>query len=384
MFSRARHYLLCFLISAITGLVCLGGWNFFVDPNFLFHYSEVSSQNKGFERDFKPWHLRAKKPEVVVIGNSRPLFSFDVDLLPNTNAYNFAIAGATTRELLANFRHAVYAGSVKQVYMNLDNVCSNIAVPPNFHLSSDLYTNVRAHFHRASRLLQTQNLTDFLMGKPLLDDKLYDLQGRRTRFDSNRTPRESFLFRENNKIRNGLKARSSSHCNTSAVKEILRLAHQSGIRLSIFTNPIHMRYIEIDHMFGRSEKILDTRKRILVSVNEQVAKESGEAPFPIYDFLLVNEVTTEEIRFSDYPPSNYWFESSHYRKAIGDMMVLFMLSPEKSLGVDGFAKVISSSNIDQHISEQVSLFNQWRDNSPTVINELSKRAKAIEGVNKLD
>ncbi|MCM2681489.1 hypothetical protein [Echinimonas agarilytica] len=374
--SVFKQYIIV-MAGAFVGLASmLMAFNYHHDIHFLYHFGEVSSYNRGYEREFKPWHVRNAKPEVVVIGNSRPLYSFDTTRISKKNSYNFAIAGANTWETVRNFEHILYTSAPKLVFLSVDNVCSNIADKTNVHVMGNALREMRAHYYRILALLNTEAFNAWLTDKLPSNDELYDRSGRRTRFESNRTMAEGFRFRENNKIKNRFKSQWSESCNVRAITRLLTLAHENNVDLKMFINPIHIRYIEVDHQFKYTEQLLNIRKKRFVELNELVAQQFGKKPFTIYDFLEINDVTTEFVDLSSTDFPKYWYESSHYKKNVGDMMIDRMMS-NRPEGGTAFGTEINTSNIDAHIQQQWALLSEWRTKSPHVVNDIRQSMERI-------
>ena len=110
-------------------------------------------------------------------------------------------------------------------------------------------------------------------------------------------------------------------------------------------------------------------KKSLVNTNFKIAEKLNTQPFPIFDFNLINQYTTEKFDFVGNSEPTYWWESSHYKKALGDKLIDWINATEDkrdhSIGV-----AITQENIDQHIETQSNLLLQWQKARPEVVKEL--------------
>ncbi len=112
----------------------------------------------------------------------------------------------------------------------------------------------------------------------------------------------------------------------AAIREIVELSHMNHFNLIVFINPIHRtNYLNADlGLFAQF-------KKSLAEVTDY------------YDFSGLNPITTNNY---------YFYETSHYRPLVGDMMLNRMFgAPRVSLPSD-FGYRISKANIDEHIWNQ--------------------------------
>jgi hypothetical protein len=107
------------------------------------------------------------------------------------------------------------------------------------------------------------------------------------------------------------------------MRELANIAEMNGIRLTVFINPIH-RTTYLDTNLSQ----LFTFKRKLAQITDY------------YDFSGLNSITT----------NNYnYFETSHYREKIGDMMVSRMFGSPKINIPDNFGVRVTSRTAEAHL-----------------------------------
>ncbi len=110
------------------------------------------------------------------------------------------------------------------------------------------------------------------------------------------------------------------------LKELVALAKENNIRLTIFINPIH------------KTTYLDTNLKQLAFFKKALALITD-----FYDFSGLNSVTTNNY---------YYYETLHYRPLVGDMMLKFMFSPNKTDVPSDFGFLVKPTNVDNHLRDQ--------------------------------
>ena len=109
---------------------------------------------------------------------------------------------------------------------------------------------------------------------------------------------------------------------SKAFTEILTFAHQNEIDTRFIISPSHARQWETIHAMKLWPTFEDW-KRFLVSANQQVAREHSRDAFPIWDFADYNNFSTEPVPedTADAPRMKWYWESSHYTKQLGDIVL---------------------------------------------------------------
>ena len=110
---------------------------------------------------------------------------------------------------------------------------------------------------------------------------------------------------------------------------------------------MHIRYFEtFDYYFG-----LETYykwKKNLVLLADEISKSHNRKPFKIIDFSVYHYFTSEMVPLKPEIAMQYYWESSHYKKELGDIVLdrLLDISPYKDFGIE-----LNSQNIDNHIKK---------------------------------
>ncbi len=111
-----------------------------------------------------------------------------------------------------------------------------------------------------------------------------------------------------------------------AMKEIIVLAKKNDINLIVFINPVH------------KTTYLDTNLKQFAFFKKELA-----AITDYYDFSGLNSITTNNY---------YYYETSHYRPLVADMMLKIMLGAPNVVVPRDFGFHATRTNIDAHLKNQ--------------------------------
>ena len=112
----------------------------------------------------------------------------------------------------------------------------------------------------------------------------------------------------------------------SDIKKIVEICKENDIELIIFTNPMHY----ITYMASVEENYFEFL--------EGVAKITD-----FYNFSSLNDVTLD---------NNNYFETSHYKAEVGDMIINVICNGQKYNGLyeQGFGVKVTSENVNEFIN----------------------------------
>tara|TARA_R110000744_G_scaffold160050_10_gene276292 strand:+ start:837 stop:1961 length:1125 start_codon:yes stop_codon:yes gene_type:complete len=365
----SKQYLIVWLLSASLFALILGATNYIIDPLKYYHTEPGTRELTGFEQSHKVWQLHMRQPETVVLGNSRNLYGFDVSRLKGDKPFNYSFPGPSIEEVEKQFANAIYSTDLKTVYLVVDGICSS---GQSSRELSTLYSNdiewLKAEFMRAQHLISIDTL---IAGRRALSKEIfYDDYGRRTSFIFG--DQFGFKLKERVKIREGLAlkgVKKGGSCDTRTFERLITNAYKSGITIYLILNPIHIRYINIDAQNSSPANTHSNMKKTLVNTNLAVAERLNTKPFPIFDFNLINQYTSEKFDLVGNSEPKYWWESSHYKKALGDKLIDW-INGAKDTRDSSIGVALTPENIDQHIETQTSRLLQWQKARPEVMNEL--------------
>jgi hypothetical protein len=152
-----------------------------------------------------------------------------------------------------------------------------------------------------------------------------------------------------------------------AFRGMLDFARAGGIDLQLFINPVHAQLLLAVRDGGLWPQY-EEWKRKMVGVLAAEAAASGKPQFPLWDFSGFNSVTMEHV-----PPAgdtetimNGFWEPSHYKKEIGDLMIDRMLSyaePARPVPPD-FGELLTPSTIEPWLAGTRARMNAYMRDEP--------------------
>ena len=141
---------------------------------------------------------------------------------------------------------------------------------------------------------------------------------------------------------------------------------EKKISLFFFYNPVNVRYWEIFHIKGNINNILFNKKLAKQTLN----RYKGTAiDIEVFDFLQLNSYTLERLSYKDkHKNHTYWYESSHYKKSLGDILMAAMTNTnpqDNTLFND-----LLTSDVEENHEHQLKLLNNWREDNLDIVAEI--------------
>jgi hypothetical protein len=332
-----------FLIGSV------GAVNYVVDPHGVFHDDPSripQTPNLSYQ---KMSYLLTERHafDSFLLGSSR-VANIDVRHIPGGRWYNLFLAAALPEEHLQHVRFLLDNGiSIHNLLIGLDDF--SFLFDPRDHLSE---LDLQPHPGVSGKKLPTFYSEYLFKAKrffPLLNSSIRSSARRKTspdearyRFDMRGTGMvfcrdcDEKIERERDAhVRSAIFLKpweyrfvEGDHLDASlaALREIVDLSRQNNIRLVLFINPIHKRTYLNAHLNGFARF-----KKGLALIADY------------YDFSGLNAVTT----------NNYnYYETSHYRLLVGDMMIKTIFG-EPLVGVPpGFGVRVTRHTVDSHLASQ--------------------------------
>lgn len=135
------------------------------------------------------------------------------------------------------------------------------------------------------------------------------------------------------------------------MQALLRLCYKESIPLKLIINPFHARFFELIQAAGLWPWYQEWLKSLATLV-ESEAQAAGQAPYPIFDFSGYNAYNTEAFDPKASAMGQWYIESSHFNKKLGERMIQRIYQPEgKALAEEGFGKRLHAPLIQDHIIE---------------------------------
>ena len=163
-----------------------------------------------------------------------------------------------------------------------------------------------------------------------------------------------------------------------AFERILDKAYKNSVKVTIFISPSHARQWEVLAITQGWGMFEEYRRRV-VAVNEKVASQNNKPPFALWDFAGYHSLTTETVPDDSKAKMKWYWDSSHYKKELGDILLDRMFDGNFSGGQQypDFGVKLTSQNIDSHLARLRAEREKWRATHPADVAkiEVLKTAK---------
>lgn len=390
-----RHFLIHVFLAAVVVLVLCAGVHLAVDPYAIFGTRQIAGFNKvkavigSKQRVFEAVELLRLKPQAVILGTSRSDIGIDPQhpVFKGMTSFNAAASGQQIGEAGELLQALLARGAPpKVIVIGLDFMAFNALAPDPFDYSEDNFSpwrRLQLLFSISTTLdsLRTIQRQDYQyqlgLGGLLRDDGFREYIG-----NPALKRHEQFEGSEEGFLRNTYNAPPSCKWSTKdetrgrdyleSFRSILRLAHANNIDVRMFISPSHARQWETLAASGLWQRF-EQWKRDLVMINEEEAQYAGLNPYMLVDFSGYNSITSETV--SDDPDMHYYWESSHYRKATGDLVLnrLFHLGNARP----DFGIAISSGNIEAWLAKMRVTQAHYRNAHPSDIALINSLAQQV-------
>lgn len=338
-----KSWLLSVIIAVTLGTIAIVIINCIVDPYGILR--------RNFSRQFRePNHnfvktkylLSGTRFDSLLMGSSRVNF-IDTAKINHGIYYNYWYSEGLPAEHLANIKLLIRRGiNIRNLIIGLDDF--SYQVDPNSHkfdllrqphpfvTGKDFLTFYSEYFLRLDNFFS--NIRKYALHNLFKRGKVRSTGGEFDIYNSGRmiVPKwDEQIEKDIASHINSNKFLKPTHYKGDNVRDTLQkiselraLAAEHGIHLTVFFNPIHKTtYLDTDHdkMFYFKKKLADI--------------------LDFYDFSGLNSITTNNY---------YYYETSHYRLIVGDMMLKRMFGYPSQVRVPSdFGVLVTKKNVDHHI-----------------------------------
>ena len=361
-------YLRTFGLLVVLALAAVGVFNYVVDPYLVFHLPDdaiaISRPNKNRLSPLsKSLAIARLQPSVVYVGNSRTEVGLPArhDALGAQRAFNGALTGASVADAIMMARHAMAVSDVNLIVMGVD-----------FWTFSSQQTN--PHFDRA---LVGRSRLDYLWRGPALqfrhalswDTTLASLSvvrrprapdcpsflaraGQRDPTCMVMTlrklggPRSAFEYWIRTVDRRD--QRSAASDRAKAIEQLGAFvddACRTRVKVRIYVNPTHALMLDTLRLSGQWEEF-ESWKRSLV---EEIARHPECDP-RLHDFSGYNSVTSEPSPLVTGQEMRWFWEASHYRSEVGDLILARVLGAKPADAPAAFGVELNRDEAEKALS----------------------------------
>ncbi|MBI5741698.1 MAG: hypothetical protein HZA16_13405 [Nitrospirae bacterium] len=343
-----RIYLKIIVLTSIT-IISVASYNYLTDPYGIFR---ITGEDLAYEPGYEPNQHYAKMRHIIkdkhawdsfLFGSSR-VGKINPALIPGGKYYNMNYSEGVPGEHLADIRIMLQEGlPVKNIIIGLDN--TSYAFRPDDHRGQILrHPYDESVFRRiifqikylcAAPRIGIGRYMRFKNNEPLVtfgipEDGMQDLKKVDAKIESNIEGHlNNERFNEVNDPFSGQAERDYLNLINDTIRdidEIIELSEAYNFNVYFFISPTHYKfYLQSDPC------------RFLL-FKEKLAQITD-----YWDFSGINSVTT-----SNY----YYYETSHYRTIVGDLIVCRMTNCSGTPVPADFGVLINSDNINQHVKDQ--------------------------------
>ena len=375
--------ILIFVALALSGSV--GLFNYVVDPYVLFDYENSDADRLSridqfnYLRITKPWYIRTLKPTAVVVGSSRSARvhpqhpSWD-----SLRGYNLAVPGMTIHEIDRFIRHAQAIQPLSKLMIGLDYEAFIRPVPatrPGFEVKR-MASDTHDLHSLASTAQYVRDVFDSLFSSAALSRSIAAATGiappGRRYFKNGSwetttdvlTGRGGYIYIGNNAIRADRVNTLDIQDNLERFSDILRFCYRNRIETRLFFTPTHVFFVDLWYQLGYRDMWHDFHRKIL-ALNNSIAKETGNKPFPLWGFSHADGIVNEPIYRKKNAGKAWYDDGVHTRVRLGNKMMNDVWGENAEIG-----QQLNPENIDAYLKDVVRLMDDFKSKNPKLIKQL--------------
>lgn len=396
--------------TAVAGMAI---FNFIVNPFNVFPIKPIAGYTDVHfienVRIYKNFLIKNRSIDGLMLGSSRIEESMNPlpAAWPGMQVYNMAMPGASLHEMLRNLQHANAVTPLKQGLIGLDFFMFSafmgtvedysedyFAVDPAGNKKSDIYVlRTYANLLFSADVLEKSRST-------IKDSKKYSAPSHEDSGITALAPHyavvkdndaiyklfdsfEKNYFRKNGFWLNGPNATYTTVKNAEGestyddYRALLDYIYRNNLDIRFVISPIHGHMLLGLDGIGLWPTFTEWKKQLTL-INEQVAASYRQPPKPVWDFALVNDMTTEWLPEDSRLPApkngmQWFWDPAHPKPAFGDLMQQHIFMD----GVEDVGKILHSSSIENHLQQQTIALDDYKEKNPATREAIKKRLEAL-------
>ncbi len=377
-----------FWLNTVFGLILsIAIFNLVIDPFGHYYLIDIPSINMektqvglGGGRVIKTMELLAKPYKSVILGTSRANIGIDPQhpAIPQP-AYNAALNGTNIYEMEKLFNFIIdNCKSVNLIVFSLDFLTFSNRRTTNADFAesmladeNQLITKLQQTFSIAETHYALKTVIDNIQRRPAQYKTLYTDQGLAKQIFQlpHRTLFQDILrtnFFVNEQTYAGF---CYSQDRLNRFRQMIRVAQQHEITVKLFISPIHARQLEAIRVM-KLYPIFEQWKRDLTTVLSE-----EKAIYTLWDFTGYNRWTTEAIPVDPKQTMQWYWESSHYKIALGNKVLDRLFADH--FESDDFGVILTPEGIEMHLAQIRRARQAYQNDYPQEINELETLAQQV-------
>ncbi len=379
------------IFLTIIMILFVGAFNWLVDPYSIYVDKPNYSKNaiSSHLRLFKSVAIRKQKADILLFGDSQIEYGINpksLEKITNQSVFNASLPSMQIYEFRKYLELSLHYNKPKYIVAGLQmyDFIGKVKYTDDY---DEQYIDI--DYAPYEKIVSKDMLKDSIEEiKQRFQNKLADRDENGLCHDSSKEPyRARFLANEKHYIfDNAPKLNLFKYDDgTSTFDEyskIIRICHDNNITLILFISPSHARQLEATAI-GNGWNTFEFWKKQLVFLNEKIAKEKNTIPFAIWDFSGYYGLTSEAVpdKSDKKTKIKYYYESSHYTPALGDIVLDRMFDGNFSGGENypDFGVKLTSKNIEAHLFKLRIDRVKWQATHPFDVAEIQD----LKNINKL-
>ncbi len=329
-FIRNLVLLLVLVIILFSPVLC---FNLYIDPYAIFK-SDISKQRIEPNSHFIKMRYILNHPDKFdsfVFGNSRAN-NIDVTKIPNGKYFNLYYSLGLPKEHLADIKILLkHHLKIKNLLICIDFSAyrGTDAGRPNDLMRKTYPTNTfdlfKLYLDYIFQIPQQEFLNEFFLQPIIPGYKYLTINGRAINDDVEKTIEANPIKHGADKKFNDPILEYENHVDEAIadLSDISKICQANNISLTIEVNPVY----KITYLANQPQLHFEFLKKL-------------SAVIDYYDFGGINKVTSNNY---------FYYEASHFRPKIGDLMLDFIYRNKTNDTLPGFGFLVTKNNVDKRI-----------------------------------
>jgi hypothetical protein len=391
MYSYLKFFSLIFISLILT----VGAFNWVIDPFGVYQVIKIQGMNTektqvmvGGGRAIKAMGLLEQEYGAAILGTSRANVGIRPNhevFIPLNGAYNAALNGSNLYEIEKVLDFILSEKkSIQVIVFSLDFLTFSSRRRVNADFEQSLFSE-QYFLQQLSRTFSLdgiyysiQTITDNLNQKKANFHQHYTKQG---------LAKQIFPLPHHQLFVNILSRNFFVNKNTYAgfcysedrlnrFKRLIAKARAQGVMIKFFISPVHAWQLEAIRIMGLFPTFEQWKRDLTAILAQDAVAHPKQAIYPLWDFTGYNSVTTEAIPEASEQTMQWYWESSHFKKTLGDIVLdqLFDYPSTKRKRPDDFGVLINRDNIEQHLLKIRQARQRYHDSHPNDIAKLEALA----------
>lgn len=385
--TAERHYLRWFFVGTAVLLAAVAAWNLAADPYSVFgtpRFEHFNANKPDFVEQLRlthPYAVARLRPRCVILGTSRTGRGLDPNdsALRGADCYNMALPSVSLYEMRRYFQDARTA---RRAILGLDFRIFGTPTDTTGAFSEarlDVDANGHLQFNLFSAKLP--DLAAALLSLPALQSSVKTVReqdwttdtlapnGYWVRLNDHYDHRAAFVALTRNSLSRFADMSESDAVLADSYQELrtlLRSAYASDMEVWLLISPSHAWHwqaLELAGLWSRFEAI----KRNIVQINMEEASRAGRSAFPLWDFSGAYGPSLEPVPRSAGEKMRWYWETVHYKRELGDLMLERMLRNVRSPEWPDFGVRLEPDNIEAHLALLRDLQRAYAGAHPDVV-----------------